>query len=116
MKDLCNKKGSIILATGGGSVLSELNRRVLKERGYNFLLRVGLGEIYERLREDMGGRGRLISGCNLKEELGILERERRSLYGEVKDEEVEASGKVEEVVGYIAGRVFGHCEGREGIF
>ena len=106
LRGLCGLKGSMILATGGGSILSGLNRGVLKERGYNFLLRVGLGEIYERLRKDMGGRGRLVLGCDLKEELRILERERRSLYGEVKDEEVEASGGVGEVVEYIAGRVF----------
>ena len=50
--DELTRKDSIVLATGGGAVLREENRRHLKERGTTFYLYSDLDSLLERTRKD----------------------------------------------------------------
>jgi shikimate kinase len=43
-----------VLATGGGSVLREINRRHLRERGHVIYLRSAPEDVYRRVRHDTG--------------------------------------------------------------
>ncbi len=52
MLDELTKLDGIILATGGGAVLCEENRKRLKERGVVIYLYATLDQLYERTRRD----------------------------------------------------------------
>lgn len=79
--DECTQRGSIVLATGGGAVLSERNRRCLRERGVVVYLRAGLDELYRRVERD---RNRpLLQTDNPRERLQTLLQEREPLYEQV---------------------------------
>lgn len=80
---------NMVLATGGGAVLAEGNRRRLRERGVVVYLRAPLETLLERTRHD---RGRpLLQTDNRR---GVLERllqQRDPLYREVADIVVETT-------------------------
>jgi shikimate kinase len=73
----------IVLATGGGVVLAEQNRRLLAERGTVVYLRATPEHLYERVRQDKN-RPLLATGDPL-ERLRELYRERDPLYQAVAD-------------------------------
>src|SRR5690606_14326277 len=50
--DLYSQRQGIVLATGGGAVLAQQNRRVLKERGLTVYLRATADELYQRVARD----------------------------------------------------------------
>jgi len=77
----------IVLATGGGAVLAEENRRALSERGTVIYLRAQPADLFRRLRNDRN-RPLLMTGDPLKrlEELYV---QRDPLYRELADIEVE---------------------------
>ena len=52
MIDECSRKPGIVLATGGGAVLSADNRRMLRERGLVVYLRTRPADLYARTRHD----------------------------------------------------------------
>lgn len=52
LKDILEDNGEIVLSTGGGIVLSPLNRKLLKEKSIPVLLEAGAREIYERVKND----------------------------------------------------------------
>ncbi len=75
--------GNIVLATGGGAVLSARNRKLLGENGIVVYLRAAVTDLWNRTRHDRN-RPLLRAG----EPLAILERlyaERDPLYREVAD-------------------------------
>ena len=73
----------IVLATGGGVVLLEDNRRLLAERGTVIYLRATPEHLYERVRQD---RNRpLLAGADPLERLRELYRTRDPLYRAVAD-------------------------------
>jgi shikimate kinase len=75
--------GNIVLATGGGAVLSARNRKLLDENGIVVYLRAAVTDLWNRTRHDRN-RPLLRAG----EPLAILERlyaERDPLYREVAD-------------------------------
>ena len=73
----------IVLATGGGAVLREDNRRRLAERGIVVYLRATPEHLFERVRQDRN-RPLLATGDPLAR-LRQLYRERDPLYREVAD-------------------------------
>jgi shikimate kinase len=73
----------IVLATGGGVVLAEENRRLLAERGTVVYLRATPEHLYERVRQDKN-RPLLATGDPL-ERLRELYRARDPLYRAVAD-------------------------------
>lgn len=73
----------IVLATGGGAILSANNRLLLKSRGCVIYLRAAPEELRQRTRRD---RNRpLLQTANPLEKLRLLHAERDPLYREVAD-------------------------------
>jgi len=75
--ELTNKK-DIILATGGGAVLSEKNRRLLKERGKVIYLNAKPQHLAKRMAFDKDRP--LLQQGNMLDTLNNLYRERHPLY------------------------------------
>lgn len=73
----------IVLATGGGAVISPANRAQLKKGGVVVYLRAALPDLYQRLARD---RNRpLLQTANPKARLAELMQQREPLYNEVAD-------------------------------
>ena len=81
--DELTRRDGMILATGGGAVLREENRRCLAERGFVVYLRAPLDLLVERTSRD---RNRpLLHNTNPRERLAQLLHEREPLYRGVAD-------------------------------
>jgi shikimate kinase len=68
----------IVLATGGGAILREENRKLLKENGFIVYLQCSVDRILERTRRDT--QRPLLQTENPKERLQKLFEQRQSLY------------------------------------
>ncbi|MCW9088702.1 MAG: shikimate kinase AroK [Gammaproteobacteria bacterium] len=83
MIDELTQRQNIVLATGGGAVLREENRRHLRERGVVIYLFASLDQLYERTCRD---RNRpLLQTENPRGKLEELLAQRDPLYREVAD-------------------------------
>jgi shikimate kinase len=83
MIDELTAQHNMVLATGGGAVLNEDNRRWLRERGVVIYLYASLEQLFERTRRD---RNRpLLQTENPKERLEQLMAARDPIYREVAD-------------------------------
>jgi shikimate kinase len=78
MIDELTKKKDIILATGGGVVLSEENRTLLKERGKVIYLNAKPDSLVKRLAYDKNRP--LLQQGNMLDTLNLLYKERHPLY------------------------------------
>jgi shikimate kinase len=79
---LCQREG-IVLATGGGAVLSPENRRVLRDSGVVIYLETSLAQQLQRVGK---GRGRpMLKGMDLPQRLAQLREQREPLYKEIAD-------------------------------
>jgi shikimate kinase len=77
----CTRRRDIVLATGGGAVISPENRRHLKERGVVIYLRATGAELYRRVARD---RNRpLLQTADPRARIDSLLAERGPLYDEV---------------------------------
>jgi len=82
LAELCAMDG-VVLATGGGAVLREANRRALRSSGTVAYLHAQPAELAQRLRQD---RNRpLLAGADRLRRLGDLYGERDPLYREIAD-------------------------------
>lgn len=79
----------LVLATGGGAVLSEANRRVLRERGVVVYLRAPLEELLRRTRRDR--RRPLLQKGDRRHTLEEILRAREPLYRATADLVVETA-------------------------
>jgi shikimate kinase len=77
IKQLTQMQG-IILATGGGAILLEENRKLLKENGFVVYLQCSITRILERTRRDT--QRPLLQTDNPRERLENLFKEREPLY------------------------------------
>jgi shikimate kinase len=77
IQKLTQLKG-IVLATGGGAILREENRKVLKDNGYVVYLQCSVERILERTRRDT--QRPLLKTDNPKERLQLLFEQRQPLY------------------------------------
>ena len=85
--DHCTGRRGIVLATGGGAVLSAENRQMLRERGIVLYLRASLDELFRRTSRD---RNRpLLANPDPRGTLRDLMTKRAPLYEEVADLVVE---------------------------
>lgn len=92
LERLLSAEAPIVLATGGGVVLAEANRRLLKEPHHVVWLRASVGTLESRLRSTKGvGRRPLLDG-NLRERLEALSHERNDLYREVATTCIDVDG------------------------
>jgi shikimate kinase len=81
--DELTQRKNIVLATGGGAVLSPENRKHLKSRGTVIYLAASVDQLLERTRRD---RNRpLLQTDDPRARLEALMREREPLYREVAD-------------------------------
>jgi len=81
--DLLTQQNGIVLATGGGVVLREENRRHLRERGTVVYLKAPIERLVERTAHDK--RRPLLQGADAVATLTRLSNERGPLYTEVAD-------------------------------
>ncbi len=81
--DEYTRRPGLVLATGGGAVLSEANRRMLSERGCVVYLRAGVDELYRRVARD---RGRpMLRADDPRQRIVDLLAQREPLYESVAD-------------------------------
>jgi shikimate kinase len=82
---------AIVLATGGGAVIDEENRRVLAERGVVVYLATSIDQQIERTRH---GRHRpLLNDTDPEQKLHDLMRRREQLYAQIADLTVPTDGR-----------------------
>ena len=82
MRELTARRG-IVLATGGGAVLREDNRRALSENGVVVYLRATVDELWHRTRQDKSRP--LLRAADPHAKLTEIYRDRDPLYREVAD-------------------------------
>lgn len=80
----------IVLSTGGGAVLSETNRRVLRDRGFVIWLDATIEAQLKRLARDR--QRPLLAAPDRRARLEHLAGERNPLYAEVADLRVASAG------------------------
>ena len=79
--DELTTRSGLVLATGGGAVLSALNRQMLHSRGRVIYLQASASDLWQRLRRD---RNRpLLRTANPRERIQKLTQDREPLYQEV---------------------------------
>jgi shikimate kinase len=89
--DRLTRLESIVLATGGGAVIEEENRRVLAERGVVVYLATSIDQQLERTRH---GRHRpLLNDTDPEQKLLELMQRRALLYAEIADFTVSTDGR-----------------------
>lgn len=93
-------KSNIVMATGGGAVLSEENRNNLKQHGTVIYLKANVHELWQRTRNDKNRP--LLQTVDPHEKLKQLFAERDPLYTEVATFVIETEG---ESVGSIVHRI-----------
>lgn len=98
--DALSQRHRIVLATGGGAVLREANRRRLRERGVVVYLRGSVDIIVARTRHDR--RRPLLQGVDVRKRLTDLLEQRTPLYEDVAhvvvDTDEGSAGRVAERV------------------
>ncbi|MCO5107823.1 MAG: shikimate kinase [Burkholderiaceae bacterium] len=102
--DELTREPSVVLATGGGVVMRDANRRLLAERGFVVFLQASLADLWQRLRRD---RARpLLQTDNPRERIAQLLALREPLYREIANlTVVSARQPVDELVADIIGRL-----------
>ena len=85
------QKNSIVLSTGGGVILSDINRELLSSRGTVFYLSTPIDIQVERTSKDKDRP--LLKNGDPKEILSTLHEKRESLYLQVSDHVVETANK-----------------------
>ncbi|MBU0455709.1 MAG: shikimate kinase AroK [Pseudomonadota bacterium] len=78
------KQDRIVLATGGGSILLEQNRKLLKDNGTVIYLKTAISQQLKRTQHNKYNRP-LLRCDDVKEKLIDLESIRRPLYEEIAD-------------------------------
>ncbi|HEX7814470.1 shikimate kinase [Dyella sp.] len=76
--DDCTRHEGIVLATGGGAILAETNRRWLRERGYVIWLQASVEQQLERLARDT--KRPLLAAGDRRAKLEAMAQVRGSLY------------------------------------
>ncbi len=95
IRQLTQMKG-IVLATGGGAILSEDNRKLLKENGFIVYLQCSVTRILERTRRDT--QRPLLKTNNPRERLERLFEEREPLYLACADFKIDTGNMPSKVV------------------
>lgn len=83
MLDELSRKQNIVLATGGGAVLAEENRNLLRQRGHVIYLSANIEQLWERTRLDKNRP--LLQTENPREKIATLLELRDPLYRDVAD-------------------------------
>ena len=103
---ILDRPGPFVLATGGGVVEREENRKLLARRTTCVWLRVATSEMQRRLRADPAPRPALEPGGDAVEELPRIAERREPAYAETCEIEIDCRGlRVGEVARRIAERI-----------
>ncbi len=86
IKQLSNKDG-IVMATGGGAVIQQQNRDILKEHGFVVYLQCSIDKILQRTKRDK--QRPLLNTENPKARLEVLFIERAPMYSECADYKID---------------------------
>lgn len=87
MIDMLSQKSNIVLATGGGAVLSQINRDHLSSRGVVIYLKSDLENLYLRTNRDKNRP--LLQTENPKQKLADILAERDPIYREIAHKIIE---------------------------
>ena len=99
LKELVSKK-NIVLATGGGIILSKSNRDLLSKNGIVIYLKSNQKDLIKRMKNDKTRP--LLKNGNIEEIIEELCKEREPLYEEIADFEIMTKNKrIHEVVNEI---------------
>lgn len=90
LRELTHKQ-NLVLATGGGSVLREENRKLLRASGYIIFLDTSVNQQMERLKHDK--KRPLLQTDNPREKLEKLLAERKPIYLELADMRIQTDRK-----------------------
>lgn len=82
IQDLTAKQ-DIVLATGGGAILDEGNRRLLRSRGFVIYLSASIDQLYKRTSRDKNRP--LLQNTDRKKQITQLLEQRDPLYRDVAD-------------------------------
>lgn len=98
-------RDGIVLATGGGAILADANRSVLRERGFVVFLETTVDEQLERLARDR--KRPLLAAPDRRERLEQLAAQRNTLYREIADLTLPAGhrGSLAQVAQHLASRL-----------
>lgn len=108
LEELSAREG-VLIATGGGVILRERNRELLRERGLVVYLNTPVSWQLRRLRRDKSRP--LLQTPDRKEKLMRLAEERNPLYAELADIEFPARNKsLDSVAKELAGIIRSHLE------
>ena len=98
------ERDNIVLATGGGIVLREENRRILRERGFVVYLHAPLDRLFERTSKDTSRP--LLQTENPREKLGEILDQRQALYEQTADISVDTDNySIQQLVNHIKGHL-----------
>lgn len=102
-----SSRSGVVLATGGGVVLREQNRRLLKERGTVIYLKASVNQLYERTRLDK--KRPLLQVGDPKAAIKKILEERSPLYQAIADLTISAEQKAPQAVAaHIASLIRSH--------
>lgn len=85
--DECSSRTGIVMATGGGAILSAENRRLLQERGVVIYLRANAEELYRRVARDHNRP--LLQTPDPRQRIRQLLEQREPLYEQIANVTVE---------------------------
>jgi shikimate kinase len=85
--DECSRRSGIVMATGGGAILSAENRRFLQERGVVIYLRANAEELYRRVARDHNRP--LLQTPDPRQRIRRLLEQREPLYEQVANVTIE---------------------------
>ncbi len=98
LRDTLEKPGNLVLATGGGCVLRDMNRENIRRfGGLCVYLAVPASILQQRLRSDLGGRPSLTGGHVADEVIPILAM-REPFYQAVSDVVMDGTKAIRELV------------------
>lgn len=105
LRDVCAREGQVV-ATGGGIVLREDNRALLKAHGLTVYLMVDVPTLLARLEKDPNAAQRpALTDSPLRQEISTVLNEREPLYFAVADAVVQAGRRAEELAGEVEEKV-----------
>lgn len=94
--------GSKVVATGGGMILAEPNRDLMRERGLVFYLSAPAEVLAERLtRDPQAARRPSLTGQSVVEEVAQVLAQREAIYRAVAHQVIDAAAPFDEVVAEI---------------
>lgn len=103
LSEIIENNEEMVISTGGGIVLSERNRRILREKTITILLQAGVEELYNRLKDETNRP--LLAVENPQEEIKRLLEEREEYYN-TADIKVNTDGlQVAEIVELIVEKI-----------